>query len=165
MIFQSENLSVDAFLRKHQTLHALSQTSAQIMRMVADPDCNPAQLVKLIEKDGAVAGPVMKVVNSAFYALPTKITRLDRAVAYLGMNTAKEVTAAACMSKMCKWVEFGPYTARDLWDHGIAVAIAARELAARSMKFDGEEAFLLGLPLRPRRFRGLLMERIWLCGL
>jgi putative nucleotidyltransferase with HDIG domain len=101
--------------------------------------------VKLIEKDAALAAAIMKAVNSAFYALPTKMTRLDRAVAYLGMRTVKEVSASACLSKLCKPIDFGPYTARDLWDHGIAVAIAARELANRSKKFDGEEAFLLGI--------------------
>jgi putative nucleotidyltransferase with HDIG domain len=136
---------VDAFLTKHQTIHALPENAGQIMRMTSDVNCDSAQLVMLIEKDAALAAAIMKAVNSAFFALPAKMTRLDRAVAYLGMKTVKEVSASACLSKLCKPVDFGPYTARDLWDHGIAVAIASRELANRSKMFDGEEAFLLGI--------------------
>jgi putative nucleotidyltransferase with HDIG domain len=145
LVLENNTAAIEAFLAKHQTIKALPENTVQITRMTADPNCHSAQLLKMIEKDAALAGAIMKAVNSAFYSLPTKLTRLDRAIAYLGMKTVKEVAVSTCLSKMCKPVNFGSYSARDLWDHGIAVAIVARELTVRSNRFDSEEAFLVGV--------------------
>jgi putative nucleotidyltransferase with HDIG domain len=137
--------AIDLFLKKHHTLQALPDSTRQIMGITADPKCNVAQLVRLIEKDAALAGAILKAVNSSFYSLTTKMTRLDNAVAYLGTKSVKEIVLSTCLSRLCKATSFGAYTARDLWDHSICVAIAARELAARSAKLDSEEAFLMGM--------------------
>jgi len=141
----THSLAVDNFLRTHKVIHALPESSVQLIQAVGDPDCDSGRLLKLIEKDPALAGTIMKSVNSAFYSLPVKMTRLDRAVAYLGLQTTKELAVASSISKMVKWISFGKYKARDLWDHSIAVAITSRELAVKSRKMDGEEAFLLGI--------------------
>jgi putative nucleotidyltransferase with HDIG domain len=141
----SNTTTADAFLRKHRSLQALPENAGQIMRLASDPNSTSPQLIHLIEKDAALAAAIMKAVNSAYYSLPTKMTRLDRAVTYLGMNTVKEIVASACLSKLCKAANFGKYTATDLWNHGVCAAIIARELAARTRKFDPEAAFLAGL--------------------
>jgi putative nucleotidyltransferase with HDIG domain len=87
----------------------------------------------------------MWAVNSAYYALETKMTRLDRAIAFMGMRAVKEVALSATVSTMCKPTPLGRYNTRDLWDHSLGVAILARELAVRSKTLDPEEAFLAGL--------------------
>jgi HD-like signal output (HDOD) protein len=141
----THSLAVENFLRTHKVVHALPESSVQLIQALADPDCDSEQLLNLIEKDPALAGSIMKCVNSAYYALPVKMTRLDRAVAYLGLQTTKGLAVSSSVSKMVKWVSFGKYKARDLWDHSIAVAITSRELAIKSRGMDGEEAFLLGI--------------------
>lgn len=113
--------------------------------MTRDPDVNIASLVKLISQDAALTGRIMKAVNSAFYALPDKMVRLDRAVAYMGLKTVKEVAISSTLSGLCKQISFGKYEDRDLWDHSVGVAIMARELARHAKTMDPEEAFLAGM--------------------
>jgi len=113
--------------------------------MTCDRDANTGNLLKLISQDAAIAGRIMRAVNSAFYALPNKITRLDQAVALMGMKAVKEVALSATMAGMCKSVSFGTYQDRDLWDHSVGVAILARELAVHTQSMDAEEAFLAGI--------------------
>jgi putative nucleotidyltransferase with HDIG domain len=137
--------AIDAFLDKHAVVKALPENTSRILRMTSDKECNTAQLLKLISQDAALAGSIMKAINSAFYALQTKVTRLDRAVALMGLRAVKEVTLSSCLSGLCKPVNLGAYDGRDLWDHSIAVAIMARELAAQSNALDPEEAFLAGM--------------------
>jgi putative nucleotidyltransferase with HDIG domain len=137
--------AVEAFLDKHGVVKALPENTSRILRMTSDKECNTAQLLKLISQDAALAGSIMKAINSAFYALQTKVTRLDRAVALMGLRAVKEVTLSSCLSGLCKPVNLGAYDGRDLWDHSIAVAIMARELAAQSNALDPEEAFLAGM--------------------
>ncbi len=136
---------IEAFLERHTNLKALPENTSRILRMVGDRECNSTQLLKLISQDTALAGSIMKSVNSAFYALQTKVLRLDHAVALLGLRAVKEVILSSCLSRLCKSVRIGAYDGRDLWDHSIAVAIMARELAACSNALDSEEAFLAGI--------------------
>ena len=136
---------IDAFIEKHPVLKALPENTSRILRMTSDQDCNTHQLLKLISQDAVLAGSIMKAVNSAFYALQTKVTRLDRAVALMGLRAVKEVALSSCLSTLCKPVRLGSYDGRDLWDHSVGVAILARELAIQSKALDPEEAFLAGM--------------------
>lgn len=136
---------IDAFIEKHSSLKALPETTSRILRMTSDQECNTHQLLKLISQDTVLAGSIMKAINSAFYALQTKITRLDRAVVLLGLRAVKEVTLSSCLSNLCKPVRLGSYDARDLWDHSVGVAILTRELAIQSTTIDPEEGFLAGM--------------------
>ncbi len=136
---------INAFIEKHPSLSALPENTSRILRMTSDQECNIQQLHKLISQDAALAGSIMKAVNSAFFALPTKVTRLDRAVTLMGLRAVKEVTISSCLSNLCKPVRIGQYDARDLWDHSVGVAIMARELAVQSKSLDAEEAFLAGM--------------------
>ena len=136
---------IDAFLDKHPIVKALPENTNRILRMTSDKECNITQLQKLISLDAALAGSIMKAVNSAYYSLQTKIVRLDHAVAYMGLRAVKEVTVSSCFKNMCKPVRLGKYDGRALWDHSVGVAILSRELAIHSKTLDPEEAFLAGM--------------------
>src|SRR3954469_9427263 len=138
------NPAVEAFASRYPIVQALPENSTLIIRTCNDPDSNLAKLQKLISQDAALASSLMKAVNSAYYSLPQKITRLDRAIAFMGLRAVKELTVSTCIATVCKPVKLGSYDARDLWDHSIGVAIAARELAVQSRRMDPEEAFLVG---------------------
>jgi HD-like signal output (HDOD) protein len=137
--------SVDEFLTQHKNLQAMPESAIRILRMTRDPNCNSAQLLKLIEQDAALSARIMKAVNSSFYALQTKMTRLDRVVAFMGLRAVKEVTLSSSISGFCNDIALGSFSGRDLWDHCVGVAILARELAVRSQTMDSEDAFLAGM--------------------
>jgi putative nucleotidyltransferase with HDIG domain len=137
--------AVDAFLATHQTIKVLPENTTRILRIVNDPNCNAQQLLSLITADAALTGAIMKAVNSSFYSLNTKVTRLDRAVAYMGLKAVKELTLSTAVGAVCKPARLGPFDARDLWDHSVAVAVLAREMATVSKWCDAEEAFLAGI--------------------
>src|SRR4051794_10708241 len=79
-------VAIDAFLAKHQVVNALPENTTKIIRMIRDPNCNIANLQKMISEDAALAGRIMKAVNSSFYALQSKVTRLDRAISFMGLK-------------------------------------------------------------------------------
>ena len=137
--------ALDGFLKQHAAIQMMPETTTRVLRVVNDPSCNLIALSKLITQDAALAGSIMKAVNSSFYSLESKVTRLDRAVTYLGLRTVKEITLSAAVGTMFKPAKLGKYDARSLWDHSVGVAILARELAVVSKCCDTEEAFLAGI--------------------
>jgi HD-like signal output (HDOD) protein len=139
------NPSVDVFIGSHSDIQAMPDSAVRIIRLTRDPNCNLNQLLHVIEQDTALAARIIKTVNSAFYSPAAKITRLDRAVAFMGLKAVKEVAIASSLSSMCKDVQIGSYSARSLWDHSVGVGILARELAILARICDPEDAFLNGM--------------------
>ena len=146
MVDVTPNLAViDAFIDTHGAIQALPENATKIVRMTADPNCNTALLLKHISQDAGLAARIMKVANSAHYALPNKITRLDHAISFMGMRAVKEVAVSSSLGPLGKSKALGKYDARDLWDHSLGVGILARELAVRTKTVDPEEAFTAGM--------------------
>jgi putative nucleotidyltransferase with HDIG domain len=142
---QENPAAIDGFLGRHSDIQVMPENTTRILRMVNDPECSLGTLSKLITQDAALTGAIMRAVNSAYYALQTEMTRLDRAVNHLGLRAVKQVTLSAAVGPMFKPTKLGKYNGRSLWDHTVGVAILAREIAVVSKCCDAEEAFLAGI--------------------
>jgi HD-like signal output (HDOD) protein len=127
-------------------LGSLPEVTARIVQLVEDPDTTAADMKNVVQSDPALAAKVLKIVNSAFYGLPSQISSLDRAILMLGLTAVKNLSLATSMYKLLK---AGPicdqFKARDLWLHCIAVGVCSRELAKAARMPQPDEAFVAGL--------------------
>jgi HD-like signal output (HDOD) protein len=60
-----------------------------------DPDVSVEKVSDIIEQDVAMAAKVLQLVNSAFFGLAQRVTTLEAAVGYLGMETIKNLALAS----------------------------------------------------------------------
>ena len=110
------NQALETFLEDHQCIEAMPESSIKILKLIQDPNIGMEQLVRLTRQDTAIAAKVIKTVNSAAYSLNQRMTRLDRATAYMGYNAVKEIVVSSAVASMCRPVVIGKYATRDLWD-------------------------------------------------
>lgn len=135
----------------------LPAVTVKIIEIVEDPKSTARDLHDVIRNDIALSSKVLKVVNSAFYGLPGQIGSVDRAIVLLGLSAVKNIAIASSIARMFKGENItDQFTAKDLWAHSVAVAVAARALARVSgHKAEAEEIFLAGLI----HDLGILVER------
>ena len=133
-------------VKKVTTIATLPEVTAQIIKTVEDPRSSAQQLHKIVSHDPALVTRILKVVNSAFYGLPGQIGSVERAIVLLGLNGVKNIAVAASLGQLFRGARLcDGFSAKDLWTHCIAVAVAARDLA-RNMKLNiADEAFLAGM--------------------
>ena len=118
----------------------------KIIKLVESPNSTAQDLHKVIANDPALCSRILKVVNSAFYGLPGQIGSINRAIVLLGLNAVKNIAIAASLTKLFRGGALTPnFTARDLWDHSIAVATASKMIADALKLGFSDEAFLAGL--------------------
>jgi HD-like signal output (HDOD) protein/ActR/RegA family two-component response regulator len=67
----------------------------ELSELMADPDATAADAAEILERDVAMTGKVLQLVNSAFFALGRRIARVSEAVHYLGLNTLRAVVLHA----------------------------------------------------------------------
>lgn len=124
----------------------LPEITVKIVELVECPRSTAADLHAVIANDPALSARVLKVVNSAFYALPGQIGSINRAIVLLGLNAVKNIAIAASLAKLFRGGRLCPsFAAKDLWEHSIGVAAGTKLLAERTELPLADEAFLAGL--------------------
>src|SRR5277367_857929 len=116
------------------------------MASLAQEDVSFAKLADLIEKDTAVAGNILKMVNSALYSLPGRVNSVRHAVSLLGVNKLRNATLGMSVSRMWKQVKSPPGWSMGTFNlHSAGVAILS-DLMAQKLKVNyAEGAFAAGL--------------------
>ena len=90
----------------------------------------------------------MKLVNSVFFGLSTRITNIEEAVFYLGLRQIRELGMATPVIEEFNALRTGFRLVnwRHLWQHSIGVGILTREgLPMAGVSFDDDTDYIIGL--------------------
>lgn len=138
--------AVTSALKEISHIATLPEVTLRIIELVEDPSSTAQDLHEVISNDPALCSRILKVVNSSFYGLPGQIASINRAIVMLGLNAVKNIAIAASLAKLFRGGELTPFfSAKELWDHSNAVAIASKMLSDRLGMGLGDEAYLAGL--------------------
>ncbi|NMC21029.1 MAG: HDOD domain-containing protein, partial [Thermogutta sp.] len=138
--------SLDAFVRRVQDISTIPAIALKVLEVANDPNSGAADLKGVMETDAALSARVLRCVNSSAYAVRTKITNLQQAIAYLGLKQIRNLALTASVSEMFRTeVGIEPYHRTGLWKHLVAVGVCARLIAKRRRLANFEDAFLAGL--------------------
>jgi HD-like signal output (HDOD) protein len=102
----------------------------------------------LIRQDMAIAGRLLKLVNSPFYGLSHPVASITQGVAIIGFASLRSlVLAASTANLLANDLSGYGFQTQGLWMNSIATAGVARAVALRtgSSKDDAEEFFVAGL--------------------
>ncbi len=121
----------------------------KIMQTINSPNTSAEDLNSLIRMDQGIASKVLRIVNSAYYGLPKKVSTITQAVMILGFNTVRNLVmgVGAMNSFSKKSIPYG-LNREKFWEHSVAVAVTAQALAKKRMsqvRAATEEAFIGGL--------------------
>lgn len=133
-------------LARLSEISSLPEITTRIVQVVEDPRATAHDMHEIVRSDPALATKILKVVNSAFYGLPSQIASLERAILLLGLSAVKNIALAASLSRLFSVEAITEqFAARDLWRHCIAVGVCARRLADMIHSSQVDETFVAGL--------------------
>jgi len=127
---------------------SLSTTVVKVLETCNEPQASANDLKRVISLDPVLTGRVLKLINSAYFALGNPITSLTRAIIMLGVNTVKNLALSfAIMKNMKGSGSFHAFTTNEFWMHCLGVGVVAKSLAAAKGLFptEQEEYFVAGL--------------------
>jgi HD-like signal output (HDOD) protein len=136
-------------LERHlQTMPALPVTVTKVVEIANSPDTSPVDLNKIISLDPVLMARVLKLINSAYYGLNTKVNSLVRAIIMLGINTVKNLAlSSSVLDQLGDSSQFSALEPQGFWRHSLAVGVTSK-LIAKKRKIDSarlEEYFIAGL--------------------
>jgi HD-like signal output (HDOD) protein len=137
---------------RDQALRALSQLPPfspilnRLIASLADEDVSFAKIADLIEKDTALAGNVLRLVNSALYGLRGTVNSIRHAVSLLGIAKLRNATLSMSVARMWSQVKTPPGWSMARFNlHSAGVAILSDSITQRQHVEYGEGAFAAGL--------------------
>ncbi len=119
---------------------------AKINEVIRNPRTSASDVGNLISQDQVLTAKTLRLVNSAFYGFPRKISNITRAIVILGFQKVKNLAlTASVFDAFKKSSETAGWDYLGFWQHSMATAIAAEVLAKRTRTAEVEEAFVCGL--------------------
>ncbi len=128
-----------------RNLPPLPAVTRQLLAVMRDENSSADDVTKVLSGDQALAGKVLKLVNSSFYGVPNEVTKISRAVVLLGFTGVRNLALGfGSMDALAKLG--GKLDMTEFWRHAMANAAAAQALAPMvRRRTDPEEAFIAGL--------------------
>ncbi|WP_455382491.1 HDOD domain-containing protein [Salinispira pacifica] len=109
---------------------SLPPTVTKILEICNDPKTSPVDLNRVISLDPVLMARVLRLINSAYYGLSTKIVSMVRAIIMLGINTVKNLAlSTAVMDALHRKSDFGVLDPVKFWRHSLAVGVTSKLLA------------------------------------
>jgi HD-like signal output (HDOD) protein len=135
----------------------LPAVALELASLVAKPDVNVEDVVRVLERDQMLAGAVMRLVGSPIHAGRGPVRSLGDAVMRLGIRTVRDSVFDVALKKSVYAVS-GEYseTLRRIGRHGTATAYLAR-IVCRHARLTEDQAFL-GALLHDVGFAALLLS-------
>lgn len=135
----------EEFVNSIDALPQFPENITTINRLLNDPDSKMSEIAMHISNDVALTGELLKMVNSAAFALPQPCHSIADAVKLVGIHGIKNLLFSIGSMQVFSSVSGDK---AELWEHAYRVAFYSYNLARNFMgsdKFVVEDAYVCGL--------------------
>lgn len=128
-------------------LAVLPVTVIQLLDLLKDQTCAADEVVRVLDRDGAMTANILKLSNSAFYGVRGTVATTRQALVLLGNRAVLTLAFATGMAPVMRRHLVGYGMDRDrYWEHGLTSAMAAGVAMGRLGAAERScEAFTAGL--------------------
>lgn len=132
-------------IKQCPNLPSLPAIAVQVLELAQQADVDIAEIARIISKDPALSGRILRTVNSSFYGCSQNVSTISHALVILGLQSVR--TLVLGFSLVTHLTADKPTGFKHLayWKRSIYAATAARIIAGRIALPQQEEAFVAAL--------------------
>ncbi len=136
--------NIDARVLRHRvqnisTLPTIPDVVKRLSVIIENPSISLNEITQFVSNDPALATKILKMVNSAIYGFPGRISSVSHAIMLIGVNVVKGLLLGISVFEVMQKAMVG------LREHSVACAVAARVLATKKGMKEPEEISVAGL--------------------
>lgn len=134
------------YLNKFTGLKTVPSVAARLVKMIEEDTCSLKDFETVIRVDPTLVLRILKLINSAYFSLRTKIKNISEAVAYIGMDNLRNmIFLDAVKNLFFKDSNSMEFSRKELWVHCAVTSICCQMVAERIFARKGEDNFLCGI--------------------
>lgn len=127
------------------TLPSLPAVAVRVIELTNDPDVSMDALADTIQNDQALAGKVLRTVNSSFYGLRERCASIRKAIVMMGLGPVKSLTLGFSLVSAVESNRSPSFDYVGYWRRGLFAAVGGQLVARRAGVAEPDEVFLAGL--------------------
>lgn len=132
-------------IRQCPSLPSLPTIAMQVLDLAQKEAVDIPEIARIISKDPALSGKILRTVNSSFYGRSQSISTISHALVILGLQSVKTlVLGFSLVTNLTKSKSKG-FKHLTYWRRSIYAATAARTIAGKINVVQQEECFLAAL--------------------
>lgn len=125
----AHRLTEESIVASLDELPSLPTIVYELSQVINDPMSSTSDVEKIMASDVGLTTKVLKLVNSAYYAIPGGVSSLSRAIGYIGFDTVNQLVLSASILSALKTKGPVRFDFNEFWKHSIAVGIASETIA------------------------------------
>lgn len=122
-------LKIDEILGKMESLPTLPNIVYELSQVINDPMSSTGDVESLMANDQSLTTTVLRLVNSAYYAIPGGVSSLSRAIGYIGFDTVNQLVLSTSILQALEINGKCPFDLNEFWKHSVGVGIASETIA------------------------------------
>lgn len=130
-------------------LASLQSINRALSALVSSEQSLSSQIAEVIRRDPSLSARLLRMVNSVYFGLSTRVNNIEEAVFFLGLRQIRELSMATPVIEELEQLQQSTANSlpwKELWTHSIATAILTREiLASTPLHIDDDTDYLVGL--------------------
>ena len=108
---------------------SMPAAALKLLALLKDDDASSGQIEQVLRYEPGLTANILKLTNSAYFGLPTRVGSIRQAILLLGWKKLIQIVLTSCVSAIIdKPVQGYDLPAGDLWRHSIAVSVATETL-------------------------------------
>jgi len=133
-------------ISKMKSFPSMSGIAAKVLKLLDDPDSSAGQVEQLLKQDPSLTANLLKLTNSAYFGIPSKVGSVRHAIAMLGWKRLSKLVIAACVSAITdRQIPGYDLPPGVLWQHSVAVSVTAEGLMRELKIAESDEIFTAAL--------------------
>lgn len=117
----------------------------KLHKAVQDPDVSFGDFSDIISADPNLAARMLRIANSPFYGLDSKVETITHALSIVGIDQVTELALATVMVQQFKGIAKDLVNMQSFWMHSIGCGLAARTIAKNMDERQVEPYYIAGM--------------------
>jgi len=136
--------AIDDVIKRIHNLPSLPAVVAELLSSMEQEDIDVHALAGKIALDQALTAKTLRLANSSFYGLPSKVNSIQQAISVLGFHSIRTLVTACSVTGSFAPTPGLEFDFEAFWRHAVGTAVCARALAPQ-IRLSPETAFTAGL--------------------
>ena len=128
-----------------QQLVSLPEACFRVNEMIEDPASSAVDFAAVITQDADLSARLLRLVNSAYFALPGPVETISRAVTIVGTGELRDLAVMTAACDLFQGIPADMFNMSDFWHYAVATGVFARKLASECDVLHAERLFVMGV--------------------
>lgn len=138
-------MTPDELAQEASSLFSLPEVVVRVNELLDAPETTIQDLSEAVRLDAGLTSRLLRLANSAYYGLPSKVETVSLAITMIGQRALRDLILSASVVSVFKGIPAEFVDMHDFWGNSTTCGVVARNLGRLCRMRDCEHLFIAGL--------------------